>query len=325
MAQSVLTRARVFRAAVLCAVIIATAAGAAAQSPQPPDRHEDNPAPRATPSPSPTPSRERNFFKDILRDQRAIWTSPLRLGRDDAKWLAPLGISTLALAATDQKTGQLSDGRRRVSISKDISLAGSLYSTGGLAAIFYVTGRATGNARARETGRLGGEALINTALVYGALKTVSQRPRPTVDDAHAEFFDGGQSFPSGHAASAWALATVIANEYRDRRAVQFGAYGIATAVSVSRYTSRRHFLSDVLVGSAIGYGIGRYVYKTRHDPSLDSSGSGASREEEEGPNGMTGAHVDTRRERARSKLAPFVAPVFSRARREYGLVLSWSF
>lgn len=312
-----------FRAVALCAVVAATAAGAAAQRPQPSDRHEDEPAPRATPSP--TPKRERNFFKDILRDQRAIWTSPFHVGRDDAKWLAPLGVSTLALAATDQKTGQLSDGRRRISISKDISLAGSLYSTGGLAAIFYVTGRATGNARARETGRLGGEALINTALVYGALKTVSQRPRPTVDDAHAEFFDGGQSFPSGHAASAWALATVIANEYRHRRAVQVGAYGIATAVSVSRYTSRRHFLSDVLVGSAIGYGIGRYVYKTHHDPALDSSVADTSREDEEDANGMTGAHVDTGRERARSKLAPFVAPVFSRARREYGLVLSWSF
>lgn len=323
MAWNVLTPAGAFRAAALCVVIAATAAGAAAQSPQPSDRHEDDPAPRATPTPTPNP--ERNFFKDILRDQRDIWTSPLRLGHGDAKWLAPLGVSTLALAATDQKTGQLSDSRRRISVSKNISMAGSLYSTGGLAATFYLVGRATGNARARETGRLGGEALIDTALVYGVLKNVSQRPRPTVDDAHAEFFDGGQSFPSGHAASAWALATVVANEYHNRRAVKITAYGLATAVSVSRYTSRRHFLSDVLVGSAIGYGIGRYVYRTRHDPALDSSGADASYEGEAESYGTTSAYVETERKTAHSKFTPFVAPVFSRARREYGLILSWSF
>jgi membrane-associated phospholipid phosphatase len=269
--------------------------------------------------------RERRFFADILRDQRAIWTSPFRLGRGDAKWLAPLGASTIALIASDQETGELSDNTRRVSVSKDISQAGSIYSTGSLAAAFYLIGRATENARARETGRLGGEALIDSALVFTALKNISQRPRPTVDGAHAEFFDGGHSFPSGHAASAWALATVIANEYHDRRAVKLGAYGLAVAVSVSRYTARRHFLSDVLVGSAIGYGIGRYVYKTHHDSALDASVADTNRGEEAEASGATGAYVETSREWARSKLLPLVAPSFSRARREYGLALSWSF
>jgi membrane-associated phospholipid phosphatase len=297
-----------FRLLALCAAL-----AAAAQGQQPADPHEEKPAPRATPSPTPSP--ERHFFANILRDQRAIWTSPFHLGREDAKWLAPLGLSTLALAATDQETGELSNDRRRISVSRDISQAGGIYSTGGLAAAFYLVGRATGNARARETGLLGGEALIDTALVYGVLKNVSQRPRPTQDDAHAEFFDGGHSFPSGHAASAWALAAVVANEYHDRRAVQVGAYGLAAAVSVSRYTARKHFLSDVLVGSAIGYGVGRYVYRTRHDPAPDGPGAGAGREGEE----------EAKRGPARSKLMPLVAPSFSRAGREYGLALAWSF
>jgi membrane-associated phospholipid phosphatase len=302
-----------FRLMAFCAVIAVASAGTVAQSPQSAEPNVDKPAPRATPSP--TPSRERRFFADILRDQRAIWTSPFHLGRGDAKWLAPLGVSTLALIATDQETGELSDSRRRISVSKNVSMAGSIYSTGGLAAAFYLAGRATGNARARETGLLGGEALIDSAIVSTALKTISQRPRPTVDGAHAEFFDGGHSFPSGHATSAWALATVIAHEYHDQRAVQIGAYGLAAAVSVSRYTGRNHFLSDILVGGVIGYGIGRYVYKTHHDPALDASGADGGREDT----------AETGRESARSKLVPFVAPSFSRAQREYGLALSWSF
>jgi membrane-associated phospholipid phosphatase len=321
MCWSVLTVERMFRAAMLCATIAAASAGAGAQSSQGADPRVDRPAPGATPSPTPKP--ERSFFADIVRDQRAIWTSPFHLGRGDAKWLAPLGVSTLALIASDQETGELSESRGRISVSKDVSLAGSIYSTVGLAAGFYLAGRATGNARARETGLLGGEALIDTALVYSVLKNVSQRPRPTQDGAHAEFLDGGHSFPSGHAASAWALATVISNEYRDRRAVQIGAYGIAAAVSVSRYTGRNHFLSDILVGSAIGYGIGRYVYKTHHDPALDASGADTAQGDE--AYGSTVSRAEVGRESARSSLVPFVAPVFSRARREYGLTLSWGF
>jgi membrane-associated phospholipid phosphatase len=322
MCGSVLTLIGMFRATTLCAMLFVVAAVAVAQSPAD-NSQEDKPAPRATPSP--TPIQERRFFANILRDQRAIWTSPFHLARSDKKWLAPLGISAVVLIASDQKTSQLSDNRRRISFSKDISAAGSIYSTGGIAAAFYLFGRATGNARARETGLLGGEALIDGALVFTALKNISQRPRPTIDDAHAEFFDGGHSFPSGHATSAWALATVIANEYHERRAVQVVAYGLASAVSVSRYTGRKHFLSDILVGSAIGYGIGRYVYKTHHDASLDATGADVSKEDEAESDGANVSRVEVRRESARSKLFPFVSPSFNRARREYGLNLVWSF
>jgi hypothetical protein len=107
--------------------------------------------------------------------------------------------------------------------------------------------------------------------VSRALKTVSQRQRPPVDNSSGEFFDGGSSFPSGHAVNAWSLATVIAQEYgRHRPLVRVGVYGVAAAISFSRYTGRNHFLSDALVGSALGYGIGRYVYHKHHDTALDA-------------------------------------------------------
>jgi membrane-associated phospholipid phosphatase len=216
------------------------------------------------------------------------------------------------LIATDRRSaGELAengDNQTRLRISRDISRGGSIYATGGFAATFYLIGRATNNARARETGLLSAEALINSGIVVLSLKTATQRPRPRVDDAHGEFFDGGNTFPSGHSSSAWSVATVIAYEYGQRRLlVRFGAYGLATAVSLSRYTGQAHFLSDVLVGSAIGYGIGRYVYRTHHDPALDS-GAG-----------------ETKGRGTRSKLIPLTAPLFSRASRTYGLALAWNF
>ncbi|MDT7687414.1 MAG: hypothetical protein QOE46_173 [Acidobacteriota bacterium] len=286
------------RALLLLTALQVGASGVSAQSPTP----TPSPAPQA----SPTPSLEKRFFKNILQDQRAIWTSPLHLSRHDAKWAVPLGLSTVALLATDQETDEFGYNRSRALISRDVSQAGSIYGTAGVATAFYLVGRATGNARARETGLLGGEALIDGGIVVSVLKNISQRQRPDHDEGQGEFFERGHSFPSGHATGAWALATVIANEYKHRRVVQISAYGLATAVSLSRFTGRNHFLSDALVGSAMGYGIGRYVYRTHHDPSLDT------------PDGQTTQHKE-------SKLFPLIEPRYSRGSRTYGMTLAWDF
>lgn len=140
-----------------------------------------------------------------------------------------------------------------------------------------------------------------------ALKTITRRPRPTADGGHADFFDNenGDSFPSGHAISAWSLATVISDEYHDRPLIRVTAYGLATAVSIARYTGRNHFLSDVLVGSALGYGIGHYVYKTHHDPNLDAAGG-------------------NRAPGKRSKLFPLITPEYSGRARFYGAMFRWN-
>jgi membrane-associated phospholipid phosphatase len=263
------------------------------------------------PQPSPTPSLEKKFLANIFRDQRAIWTAPFNVRREDGKWLAPLGAATLLFVATDRHTsGELFEAGNhsgRLRLSRDFSRLGSSYTTGGVAAAFYFVGRAKHDDRARETGLLAAEALIDSAIVVTGLKTVSQRQRPTVDHASGEFFDGGSAFPSGHAISAWALATVIDQEYGQHRPlVRFGVYGLATAVSLSRYTGTNHFLSDVLVGSALGYGIGRYVYHQHHDRSLDAS-QGAVKKK-----GIT-----------RSRFFPRIAPTYSRRGNAYGATLSW--
>jgi membrane-associated phospholipid phosphatase len=54
----------------------------------------------------------------------------------------------------------------------------------------------------------------------------------------------------------------VAHEYSDHRWVEIAAYGTAAAVSAARVAAQRHYLSDVLVGGALGYAIGRYVYFT---------------------------------------------------------------
>jgi membrane-associated phospholipid phosphatase len=266
--------------------------------------------PAASPSPKPqqsaTPSLEKQFFKNVLHDQKAIWTSPLHLHARDARWLAPLGLAAAGLIATDQGTGdEIAESHKQLNASRVVSYAGSGYGVGGVALTFYLVGRAKHDDRGRETGLLGAEALIDSAIVVTALKEITQRSRPLSGKNRSDFWDGGSSFPSGHSIAAWSLATVIANEYHDRRLVQITAYGIAGVVSVARFTGQKHYLSDVLVGSAMGYGIGRYVYHAHHRKHSDSS----DEEESRGP----------------SRAWPLIAPQYDRRAREYGVALAWSF
>jgi len=293
--------------ATLIALLFSISTAALAQTPK------SEPAQaQPTPSPSPTPSLEKKFVTNILRDQRAIWLSPFSTRRSDLKWLAPLGLSTAILIGTDRRTsGELIENggsQTRLNVSHDIARLGSFYSVAGIAAGFYFVGRAKGDLRARETGLLSAEALIDAGIVTSVLKLATQRPRPFIDNGRGDFRDDGNSFPSGHATSAWALAAVVAQEYKHRPLIKWSAYALAATISASRYTGRNHFLSDVVVGGAIGYGIGRYVYHEHHDKSLDPADDGA-----------------TKTSVIRSKLLPFIAPQYSRVARIYGVSLVWSF
>jgi len=262
---------------------------------------QTTPAPSPTPKASPTPSLEKEFFKNVLGDQKAIWTAPLHLERGDMKWAIPYSIGVMSLFTTDRITGdEIAESDRQVAASRAISYAGSAYGFAAVAGGFYLIGRATHNSRARETGILSAEAAIDGLIVSAALKGVTQRTRPQTGSERSEFFDGGNSFPSGHSVQAWSMATIVANEYHDHRLVQVTAYALASAVSISRFTGGRHYISDVLVGSSLGFGIGRYVYRTHHrDASSDDDSTKVTR-------------------------WPVITPEYDRHGHQYGVGLKWS-
>ena len=65
------------------------------------------------------------------------------------------------------------------------------------------------------------------------------------------------SFPSGHSSVTFATATVLQRDLGWKVGVP--AYGLATYVAASRIQDKRHFLSDVTFGAAIGIVAGRSV------------------------------------------------------------------
>src|ERR1044072_3663324 len=70
-------------------------------------------------------SLEHEFFKNILKDQKAIWTAPLHLERHDAKWVIPSSIGFMALVTTDRITGdEIAESERQVKASRIVSDAG---------------------------------------------------------------------------------------------------------------------------------------------------------------------------------------------------------
>lgn len=263
-------------------------------------------------------SRDRNLYRDtavtsgsvvkrlstnVLLDQKDIWTSPFHMNHSSAKWWLLVAAGTAALLAADHPISQaLPKSGTSVHVGTDFSRVGQWYSVFPFAGGMYALGRATGNEKLEETGALSVQALAGAGIAVNVIKVVARRQRPGDGDQGGHFEKGGSSFPSGHSAESWALASVIAHEYGDHRWVPYAAYGYATVISASRVISREHFTSDVFVAGAIGFFIGRYVVHTEE------------------------AHLAHAR---RAKwLAPAIAPVFEQGGKGQGgrtvaLNLSW--
>lgn len=65
--------------------------------------------------------------------------------------------------------------------------------------------------------------------------------------------DARTSFPSGHTAQAFAAATFLSEEYKDRfKWMPYAAYGIASTVGIMRMANNRHYIGDVLMGAGLG-------------------------------------------------------------------------
>jgi membrane-associated phospholipid phosphatase len=203
------------------------------------------------------------FAKSILLDQKEIWTSPFHMTRKKAQWWLTFGAITGVVVATDRRTSrQLPNTADQLAFSRHLSQVGAAYTLIPIAGGFYVSGVLAKNAKLRDTGLLGGEALADALVVSQVLKLATGRQRPLEGDGAGHFFHGSHSFPSGHALESFALASVISHRYRNKKVVVIAAYGLAALVSASRFSTRKHFASDIVVGGAMGWLIGRHVCET---------------------------------------------------------------
>ena len=217
--------------------------------------------PLLTPSPSPqkfSADDSGSLLTRLAKDQIGIYSAPFH--PSNLKWDALFLAGTGIFIATDKHaTGAISS--ENINISRRISDTG-FYGTSAAAGIIWISGVATHNDHARETGFLTAEALANSFPLYVVMRYSLGRQRPNEGNGHGQFFENnayGSAFPSGHALFTWTMASVIAHEY-PRPWVKWLAYGTAAAVSIARVTGREHFPADVFVGSVFGFFIGRHIF-----------------------------------------------------------------
>jgi membrane-associated phospholipid phosphatase len=130
---------------------------------------------------------------------------------------------------------------------------GSFYVQLGTATGLYVLGRyilppAAGEQRTNKISHLGFDlvrALVVSQALTQGIKYAAQRDRPTGECC---------AFPSGHASTAFATASVLERHLGYRGA--WPTFIVASYVAASRLKDNRHFLSDVVFGSALGIASG---------------------------------------------------------------------
>ena len=233
--------------------------------------------------------------REILQDAGRIWTAPFRIREKD---LAPLLVLTAATAFLIAGDEGIRDGvqdfvARNTWVSRTADAVDEMGSLGAwaTAGAFFGAGLVFKDPRAKETGYLAASAMLQTFLVDNVFKGFTGRQRPFFADGEDHWsgpvgfwkrFDKDQearyvSFPSGHTANAFALATVVAMQYRDEPWVPVLAYTVAASVGLSRMALDRHWASDVLVGAVVGHVVSRLVVRNhrrrqRLVPALACSG-----------------------------------------------------
>jgi membrane-associated phospholipid phosphatase len=217
-----------------------------------------------------------HFFSKLGRDLAAQAVSPFTMNRREAAYVgAGLGI-TLGLVALDARVDRSIkplDARYPLvsHVSSVLTNFGGPY--GIMTAIAYAGYSVVwSDEEAQQTSMLLAQALITSGVWTRLGKLLAGRERPS---AAYEFshLPGGRwhglggslrkhsnetlakydAFPSGHTATAFAIATVFAKRYSESAYVPALSYSLATLVGITRMIEHTHWASDVFAGACIGY------------------------------------------------------------------------
>lgn len=210
------------------------------------------------------------YFKSYLTDSRDLVSSPFRWNQ--YQWIGATVLvgTTVFLFTQDGRIQEWVQDHRTQTLN-DLSkfifepIGSGLFSITALG-VMYGCGWIFNDQKAKITAMKGVESFILASVTTQIIKHLTHRHRPDQDsppnpglwEGPFQGFDY-TSFPSGHATAAFAIATVIGTAYKETIWVPVVCYSLATGAALSRVYDNKHWASDVLVGSAIGFAVGKLV------------------------------------------------------------------
>ena len=181
-----------------------------------------------------TPRAFAGLFQDTVTDFRNL------ASKDTLTVLAVGGLMAAALHRVDQPATTMLSGSKEELYSSGETIGSARLQFGSALATLAV-GRLTGSPKLTAVGADLVSANIVAQTLTTGIKIAARRTRP----------DGTEfSFPSGHTSVSFAAATVLQRHFGWKAGAP--AYAMASFVAASRIHEKRHFLSDVTFGAAVG-------------------------------------------------------------------------
>lgn len=214
-------------------------------------------------------AKERDLYSlpaDLLDGFSYIASAPSRLDKKSAAITLGIIGAGAAVYTQDGKIREFfqdSKGQAADNISLVAEKLGNgLYDIAFLA-LYGGGGFLTDNEKMQETALHSFEAFVVANTFGAAIKATTGRSRPYLNEGSGRFFLGSfdsdhTSFPSGHAVSAFSIASVFSAESNSPW-VSGAAYGLASLAALQRIYSDNHWASDVLAGAALGTAVGRGI------------------------------------------------------------------
>ena len=212
-----------------------------------------------------------------LDDSKNLVCKPLHWELKDWLILGGVGVATAGCMLVDDEIKNRVQPNRLPSIDNLSSIA--QYGGNGFVlvpglALWYAGGELLNNTRMRRSAVVAFESFVYSGILANVVKYSLHRHRPDYSDRSTLYNgpslstdDNFHSFVSGHASTAFSIASVFATEYQDVAWVPIVAYSLATLVALSRINDNRHWTSDVLAGAAIGWAVGTTLSKLNSSES----------------------------------------------------------
>lgn len=136
-----------------------------------------------------------------------------------------------------------------------------------LSGLLYSSGLLFNKKHLRETGQILAEAMLCTGFYTQILKFTFGRARPYTGDGNTDIdlfefaFDSDENaLPSGHTSIAFTVAAVL-SERIDNIYTSIALYSLASLTAYQRIYDDKHWLSDTILGAALGTVIGLKIVK----------------------------------------------------------------